>query len=484
MITAETSAFDAVLDFWRLPHDGGPEAVRLVDAEGFDDCLEHAVVHVRGGDRPRLWRFMPDGGYVFASITPVVEPPGPLGVVARLEEVGGPGVSFVLEDATRHVVFVPFSPDEAVRAFQREEYVPPAAASRGTALKIYYAVKRVVPRAVLMAARSFVARRQMRSLSFPQWPLETSLDDLQRLILTLLLRAARSDSLPFVWFWPSGSRAAVTLTHDVEGADGLAAVPRFIEAEREEGLVSSFNLVPSKYEIREDALRRIVDSGCEVGVHGWDHRGSLVEDRVTFIDRVARINSVGERWGAAGFRSPSTYRDPDWFADLRFDYDSSFPDTDPYEPQPGGCLSLFPFMMGELVELPITMPQDHTQFVLLRRDDADIWRAKSEALAARHGLVCVLAHPDTAEGYSGSDRVFPLYREMLARFAADDTLWRALPRDVAKWWRARSATSVRPDGAGLVGPAAGDAWLGRASLRDGELVLDRVAPVRVGGEGL
>ena len=482
MIRRETNAFDAVLDFWRLPVGGAADVLHLVDAEGFAVDIEHAVVHVCGGREAQLWRFVPDGGYVYASVTAVPEPPDALEVVARLEEVGGPAVSYVLEDMVRHVVYVPFSPDEAVRAFHREEYMPPPSTGRGAALKLYYKVKAIVPRPLIMAARSLVARRQMRSLSFPRWPVETSLDDLQRLVLTLMLRAARTDSLPFVWFWPSGLRAAVTLTHDVESADGLAMVPRFIEAERELGLVSSFNVVPNKYEIPDDALTRITDAGCEVGVHGWDHQGSLVADRETFNDRVARINEVGERWDAVGFRSPSTYRSPDWFADLHFDYDSSFPDTDPYEPQPGGCLSLFPFMMGDLVELPITMPQDHTQFVLLRRRDPGIWRAKSDALTARHGLVCLLAHPDTAEGYSGSALVFPLYREMIAWFAEDDTLMRALPRDIAKWWRARSKTTVSGDGTSLEGPGSALAWPARASLRAGELVLEPIAPTSGGGE--
>jgi hypothetical protein len=480
VIRAETPAFDEVIDFWRLPLEGGPETLRLIEADAPDTNFEHALVYLRGGGEPRLHRFA-GGGFVYASVTPMAQIPASLEVIDRLDAIDGSVGSYVLEDPARRVVYIPFSPSEAVRAFRGELYVPPQRAGRRSVLKAYYAVKRVVPRNVLMAVRSWVARRQTRSVSFPRWPLETSLDELQRLVLKYMLRAARTPSLPFVWFWPSGMRAAVTLTHDVEGADGLAAVARFIEAEREFGAVSSFNLVPSKYEIPDTARQQIESAGCEVGVHGWDHQGSLVADRATFMDRAARINEVADRWGASGFRSPSTYRKPDWLAELRFDYDSSFPDTDPYEPQPGGCLSLFPFKMGDMVELPITMPQDHTQFVLLGQRDTEIWRKKAEALTARNGLVCMLTHPDTAEGYAGSDRVFQLYREMLGAFAADDTLWRALPRDVARWWRARSRTAVSSDGL-ILGAAVGDdVRTARASLRGNDLELVLTEPTQGGG---
>jgi peptidoglycan/xylan/chitin deacetylase (PgdA/CDA1 family) len=475
VIRTETAAFDEVLDFWRLSRDGVSGDVLLTEADSPDPGLQHSVVHLRGGGEPRLYRFAEDGTYVFASVTPIEKPPDSLSVLARLEAVDGSCGSYVLEDAERSVVYLPFSPSDAVRGFRGEHYVAPP-----RAMGAYYSLKHLLPRPLLMKARSYFARRQMRSLAFPRWPIETSLDDLQRRILALILRATTEESLAFVWFWPSGRRAAVTLTHDVEGPDGLAMISRFIEAEREHGLVSSFNLVPCRYEIPDEVLSHIRASGCEIGVHGWDHEGSLVADRALFLDRAARINAIAQRWGAVGFRSPSTHRNADWFGELLFDYDSSFPDTDPFEPQAGGCLSLFPFMMGGLVELPITMPQDHTQFVLLGLRDAGVWRRKAESVVDRHGLVCMLTHPDTAEGYSGTDRVLQLYKEMLGALAADEDLWRALPRDVASWWRVRARTSVADDGTTLDGAGETGASLAHASLRDGALVLERAGSTTEG----
>jgi len=478
MIDVSTTAFDATLDFWRLARSSAGPVVSVREADSPDSSLEHALVYLRGGDAPKLYRF-DDGSFVFARVTPPPKESDSLREVARLEAVDGSGVSFILEDPARHVVYVPFSVTEAVHAFQCELYRPPEHASRRAALAVYYAVKRVLPRAVLMSMRSAVARRQARSLSFPRWPVETSTDDLHRRVLTLLLRVANTDKLPFVWLWPHGKQAAVTLTHDVEGADGCAMIERFIDAEAEFAASSSFNLVPAKYEIPESLRETIEASGCEVGVHGWDHEGSLVSDRGVFLDRAVQINEVAREWGAAGFRSPSTYRNAEWFEDLHFAYDSSFPDTDPYEPQAGGCLSVFPFMWGNKVELPITMPQDHTLFRLLGESDAAVWRAKAEALMSRHGLICMLTHPDTAPGYTGCEPAHSSYRSMLGAFAADDTLWRALPREVARWWRYRARTEV--DSAreeGLRGPGAADGRLAFARLSAGQLALE-IADARV-----
>ena len=68
---------------------------------------------------------------------------------------------------------------------------------------------------------------------------------------------------------------------------------------------------------------------------------------------------------------------------LGFDYDSSYSDTDPYEPQPGGCCSYLPYFNENMVELPITLPQDHTLFSILQRPDADVWIGKADFLRER-----------------------------------------------------------------------------------------------------
>jgi hypothetical protein len=140
---------------------------------------------------------------------------------------------------------------------------------------------------------------------------------------------------------------------------------------------------------------------------------------------------------------------------LGFDYDSSYPDTDPYEPMPGGCCSWLPFFNGDTVELPVTLAQDHTAFVLLGEQDERLWREKADVLAARGGIACLITHPD----YMLDEPRLDAYRRFLAAYATDPTVWCALPRDVSAWWRARAASTPElVDGEWIAtGPAAGQA---------------------------
>ena len=470
MIRVETDAFDAVLAFWRPALDGERRGCLLVSSDGPCAEFEHAVVSVRSDQPAKLHRFE-NGSHIYARVAPMTDSSEGLRPIMRLEAVDGSGTSFVLEDPHRHVVYLPFSPDEAVRSFLDEAYVPPPSTARSSALGIYYAVKRFVPRSATMAARSALARRQARSITFPGWPVDHSLDDLQRLVLGAILRASEAEAIPFVWFWPHGKGSALTLTHDVEGASGRDTVSRFIDVEQSFGLRSSFNVVPNKYEVPPSLREEVTGRGHEIGVHGWDHQGSLVASRALFEDRAKRINAVAQAWSAVGFRSPSTYRNADWFQELAVEYDSSFPDSDPFEPQSGGCLSIFPYLMGRLVEIPITMPQDHTLFSLLGEKDTRFWRDKAAAIRSRHGLVCMLTHPDTEDGYTGSARVFQHYVEMLQGFVEDSDTWHALPRDVASWWRMRADASVDWQGRLMAGAGSDECAVAWASLQDGELML-------------
>jgi hypothetical protein len=140
---------------------------------------------------------------------------------------------------------------------------------------------------------------------------------------------------------------------------------------------------------------------------------------------------------------------------LGFEYDSSYPDTDPYEPQPGGCCTYLPFFNEQMVELPITLPQDHTMFEILGHADGDLWTAKARDIRTRGGMVLALTHPD----YARNDAMALAWRQLLDEFADDDSVWQALPREVASWWRRRHASSVILDDDRWIvsGPAAGEA---------------------------
>jgi hypothetical protein len=124
---------------------------------------------------------------------------------------------------------------------------------------------------------------------------------------------------------------------------------------------------------------------------------------------------------------------------LPFDYDSSYPDTDPFEPQAGGCCSWLPFFNRDLVELPITLPQDHTLFTILGRSSESEWLAKARRIRAGGGMALVIVHPD----YMLDPPSLATYERFLMAFRDDATAWKALPKDVSAWWRRRAASSIR-----------------------------------------
>jgi hypothetical protein len=220
-------------------------------------------------------------------------------------------------------------------------------------------------------------------------------------------------------------------------------------------LRSSWNFVPERYRLDSSIVDGLREGGFEIGVHGARHDGRDLASRQLLEQRLPVMRAAAERWQAVGFRSPATQRAWDLMPLLAFDYDSSYPDTDPYEPQAGGCCTWLPFFNRELVELPLTMPQDHTLFVLLGHTDASLWLEKTEHLQAAGGMVLLNTHPD----YQVDGRALNAYRTYLQSVTPDSTAWHALPSEVNAWWRRRAATSIeRRNGSwAAVGPAGSEA---------------------------
>jgi hypothetical protein len=160
--------------------------------------------------------------------------------------------------------------------------------------------------------------------------------------------------------------------------------------------------------------------------------------------------------------------------ELGAEYDSSFPDTHPFDAQPGGCCSILPYFLGDMVELPITLPQDHTLFELLGEHDIALWRRKVAYIAACGGLVTVLVHPD----YALTAERLRHYDELLALLCGRDGGWHALPRDVARWWRRRAELEQQFED-GEIDPrvaAEAGATVWWATERNGAVVIEEEVP--------
>jgi peptidoglycan/xylan/chitin deacetylase (PgdA/CDA1 family) len=213
---------------------------------------------------------------------------------------------------------------------------------------------------------------------------------------------------------------------------------RMADLEQKHGFLSSWNLPLAQYPIDWATVERVRNRGFEIGAHGLSHDGKLFRSEADFAELAPLLERLAREHSLVGFRSPSTLRRAEWIATMPFEYDGSFADTDPYEPQPGGTCSLFPFHLGGLIELPYTLPQDHTLIHLLHRDPLQLWWLKAQWIAGAGGMILSLTHPD----YIGTGEHLAQYEELLKRLRDIPQSWRALPSEVARWWRRRSQMTL------------------------------------------
>ena len=302
------------------------------------------------------------------------------------------------------------------------------------AKRLYYDVKPIVPRAVSRILRQ-IRYIHGKAESLLRWPIEDRYARFQWEVMRQLLVSTGRETLPFVHFWPRGLRFALVLTHDIETWEGQAQVRSVADLEEGLGFYSSFNFVPEGYRLDEVLVKELRQRGFEVGVHGLRHDGKLFRSKSEFMRRAERINWYLRELGAVGFRAPLTHRNPEWMQALDIEYDLSFFDTDPYEPLPGGTMSIWPFMMGRFVELPYTLVQDYTLTVIMREKTPRIWLQKVDFIREYFGMALLNAHPD----YLKDRETWGVYSEFLNEMRRAKDHWHALPREVARWWRARAS---------------------------------------------
>jgi len=297
----------------------------------------------------------------------------------------------------------------------------------------YYAVKPAIPRRLRLAVRRARARRIHRRVA-TTWPIDP--------------RACR---IPPGWNgWPDGRRFAFVLTHDVEGTTGLDRCGQLADLETSLGFRSAFNFVPEgEYRVPEALRRRLTTNGFEVGVHDLHHDGRLYRSHSAFLQHARAINRYVREWNASGFRSAFMLHDLDWLQALDVEYDASTFDTDPFEPQPDGVQTIFPFEVRRpdgtsYTELPYTLAQDSTLFLILQQPTIDLWTTKLDWVASHGGLALVNVHPDYI-AFDGEPRAgeygVALYRGLLeyVRARYEGSFWHARPRDVASHVARRQA---------------------------------------------
>jgi glycosyltransferase involved in cell wall biosynthesis len=299
-----------------------------------------------------------------------------------------------------------------------------------TSNRLYYRFKPYLPWRLRMSVRRFVAQRQRRA-SQNIWPIDTA-----------------AGSVPQNWpGWPDRKKFALVLTHDIETARGLEKIRQLMELEKKSGFRSSFNFIPEgEYRVSGELRAELLRNGFEVGVHDLRHDGKLYWRRSEFPESARCINRYLAEWNASGFRSGFMLHDRDCLHELKIQYDASTFDTDPFEPEPDGVHTIFPFWVSSgvngdgYVELPYTLPQDSTLFLVLEEKSPEIWKKKLAWIAERGGMALVNVHPDyLGFGKNSELAEYPasFYSEFLRHISEiyPGQFWNPLPREIAGWFK-------------------------------------------------
>ncbi len=297
-----------------------------------------------------------------------------------------------------------------------------------TTTKFFYLVKPLIPRWLQIYIRQRKASIIL-SESADVWPIDEE-----------------ASKIPDGWKqWPENKQFALVLTHDVELKGGCNDSLRLAKIEKAIGFRSCFSFVPERYHISEKLLATIRDLGFELAVHGLKHDGKLFSSQKIFLKRSKKINYYLKSWNSKGFYSPSMHHNIDLVHEFNIIYDQSTFDTDPFEPQPIGVGKIFPFVVeseakqSRYIELPYTLPQDHTLFIVLKMTDISCWKTKLDWIAAKGGMALIKTHPDYMS-FDGSARRgrYPVkyYIEFLEYVKSQygGSYWHVLPYQMAEFW--------------------------------------------------
>ena len=302
--------------------------------------------------------------------------------------------------------------------------------------RIYYQIKPFIPRRLQIIMRRRVVlwkRKRYQNV----WPIDEI-----------------ASEKPKGWTgWPERKQFALVLHHDIDTFKGHEKCRGLMQLEEKMGFRSSFNFVPERYNVSSELRRNLVEKGFEIGVHGLKHDGKLFLSKKGFQKQAVRIKHYLKEWQSCGFVSPSMHKNLDWICELGIEHDTSTFDTDPFEPQPEGVKTIFPYWFnnssnhGGFVELPYTLPQDFTLFILMREKYIDIWKKKLDWIAEKGGMALLLTHPDYMNCNKGRCTIeeYPMkyYEEFLdyTKGKYEGQFWNPLPMEIGRFWKGRMVAS-------------------------------------------
>ena len=386
-----------------------------------------------------------------------VSPDVSVAIRTRLSEFSGPGLEPVISDGETpllskiHDTRVHLSSVDLVSEYERLvtgglEEVP----SRKFLLvtKIPFSYRAIPP---------FIRNRAFRAPDAVTELTEDKLSPVEclRTIFLSSLVVVAGCAIPRIAFWRKGKSHALAITHDVETRLGLEeGAGRCADIEFKLGVRSTWNIPSERYPLSSQLLISLASAG-EVGGHDTKHDGRLIfESFENKVERVGRCKSRLEslcKKEVRGFRAPLLQHGQELLAALGkagYMYDSSAPSWEPLSPtsfRPHGVGTVFPFFVSGVLEIPVSLPQDHQ---LIRVSGLATSEAVEELFRVSlwirgvGGACVLLVHPDYEFGQPENAEE---YSRLLEKFKSDPECEILTLGELAEWWihRANSRIETR-----------------------------------------
>src|SRR2546425_607746 len=268
-----------------------------------------------------------------------------------------------------------------------------------------------------------------------------------RLIFLASIVKASGRAVPFVGFWRRGKNYALAVTHDVETREGLEnGCMRLYDVEQKLRLRSSWNVPSDRYPLSNEILSKLAVAG-ELGAHDTRHDGRLVlADFEAKVKRVGECRTTLEQLSGKevrGFRSPllqHSHEIVEALGKAGYTHDSSIPSWEILSPTslgPHGIGTVFPFIASGIVEVPVSLPQDHQllRVVGLQASKSiDLLHKFSHWISSLGGACVLLVHPDYDFGLPENQDE---YRRLLEVFTQDPKCSIMTVDEIARWWSQR-----------------------------------------------
>ncbi len=276
---------------------------------------------------------------------------------------------------------------------------------------------------------------------FPSWPADNSVD-LLRFMFMQAFQLVSKEQLKKTKKWPLDVKSIVCLSHDVDTIDAARNIEKVAFIEEEFNLKSTWFITGNKLSQSKKTLNYLHDNGNEIALHGHNHDFKLPFLKIEEIEQRLKIYRVYmEDYNMTGFRSPGMLRTTELLKVLAtyFRYDSTFVDTERYSfTTPGeGCCTVFPFNVGPLLEIPVTLPMDISLAVagLSEQQMLELWLRKIRLIKQIGGVAVLNTHTDSH--LSAQPSMLKIYQKLLDTISQDKSLKVATLNKVAGYWKRR-----------------------------------------------